>query len=874
LEKQSLESPRDEKAELTPLMRQYWDVKAQHPEVFLFFRVGDFYELFDDDARLAAKELDITLTSRPEASYPGGRMPMAGVPVRSVEMYLSKLLSKGFSVAICDQVGVVGVEKGPIERRVTRILTPGTVLESHLLPARTSNYLAAIIRGGDLWGLAQVEASCGEFKVTQLSEEELLLELARLSPSEILVAKKLLKRGPEDVVAREVLDLPVGLDQSYHCVGRSEIFFEYESSKRRILNVFGVTTLEGFGCQSMPLAVRSAGAILEYLERTQGKEMPAFDGISTYSVAKQLVIDANTRRNLELVETLRERTFNGSLLWVLDQTHSPMGSRTLRKWLLQPLYSVPEIEARQKAIVEILAKPDRKAAIETCLSKLSDLERLAIKLSSGTVNPKDLTAIAQSLLLLPALAQALKGGQSKYLSCLETLPEGVSEFAQNILSALTEEPPREITEGGIFKAGYSQELDEVRQLLGGGKEWIDEFQKNEQARTGIKNLKVNFNRTFGYYIEITNSNRDSAPADYIRKQTLTNAERYITPALKEYESKILNAEKRQSELEYKLYVDLRNALAGFGRPLLAVARQLADLDALRSLAQVARERQYVCPQVTESLELDIKQGRHPVLEKILPAGRFVANDVRLYGESLDHQFIVLTGPNMSGKSSYLRQVAHIAILAQIGSFVPAESAKIGLVDRIFTRIGAVDDLTQGQSTFLVEMSEVTQCCLSATRHSLILLDEVGRGTSTYDGVAIAWSVAEFLAREIRARSIFATHYHELNGLANIIPQIANYQMLVKEQDGLVQFIRSVVAGGASRSFGVQVARMSGLPVKIIERAEQLMNLMERRSAASRIVDGPRFRQVSLDDALQLSLFEGSSSQSNPESVLGRGITSE
>jgi len=855
-------------------MRQYWDVKSQHPESFLFFRVGDFYELFDDDARAAAKELDITLTSRAEVSCPGGRMAMAGVPVRSVEMYLSKLLSKGFSVAICDQVGIVGTEKGPIERRVTRILTPGTVLESHLLPAHTSNYLAAIVRSGDLWGLAHVEASCGEFAVTQLKEEDLLLELARLSPSEILLAKKISKPGPEDIVAREIVDAPPSVCESYHCVARAEIFFEYESSKRRIFNTFGVTTLEGFGCHTMPLAIRCAGAILEYLERTQGKEMPSFDGISTYSVDKHLVIDANTRRNLELTETLRDRTANQSLLWVLDQTYSPMGGRTLRKWLLQPLYSVPEIRSRQRAIAELIADPERKSGIENCLTKLSDLERLSVKLSSCTVNPKDLIAIAHSLQLLPPLSSLLKGAESEYLSCLRDLPEELFKLAELILGAISEEPPREITDGGIFRPGHNPEIDEIRRLLGGGKEWIEDFQKGEQARTGIKNLKVSFNRTFGYYIEITNANRNSVPADYIRKQTLTNAERYITPSLKEYEAKILNAEKHQSELEYQLFVEFRNSLSPFGKALLMVARQLADLDVLRALAQVAQQRRYVCPAVDDSLTLEIKQGRHPVLEKILPAGRCVANDTKLYGEGADHQFVVLTGPNMSGKSSYLRQVAHIVILAQMGAFVPAEAAHIGIVDRIFTRIGAVDDLTQGQSTFLVEMSEVTQCCLSATRRSLILLDEVGRGTSTYDGVAIAWSVAEFLAREIRARSIFATHYHELNGLANIIPQIANYQMLVKEQNGHVQFIRSVVSGGASRSFGVQVARMAGLPVKIIERAEQLMNHMEKRSSASRIVDGPKFRQVSLDDALQLSLFENASLQASTSSIGERGARSD
>jgi DNA mismatch repair protein MutS len=864
---QTLESPADHKAELTPLMRQYWDVKAEHPEAFLFFRVGDFYELFDEDARAAAKELDITLTSRPEASYPGGRMAMAGVPVRSVEMYLSRLLNKGFSVAMCDQVGVVGAEKGPVERRVTRILTPGTVLESHLLPARNSNYLVAILRSGDLWGLAHVEASCGEFAVTQLNESELQLELARLAPSEILVAKKLLKPGPNDVVTREVLDAPSYVLDSYRCVGRSEIFFEYESAKRRVLNTFGVTTLEGFGCHTMPLAVRCAGAALEYLERTQGKEMPSFDGISTYSLDGHLVLDANTRRNLELVETLRDRTLSGSLLSVLDETLTPMGCRTLRKWLLQPLCSVSEINSRQQAIAELLESPQRVAAIEDCLAKMADLERLSVKLSAASVNPKDLVAIAHSLKVLPILADLLSDSRSPYLSSLANLPSGSAELEGKIEHSICADPPREISEGGIFRENYNAELDEIRRLLGGGKDWIEAYQRDEQVRTGIKNLKVNFNRTFGYYIEITNSNKDMAPADYIRKQTLTNAERYITPSLKDYEAKILNAEKHESELEYQLYVQLRNELVPFGRALLIVARQIADLDALLSLAKVARQRNYVRPLVDDSLSLEIKDGRHPVLEKILPPGRYVANDTRLYGEGTDHQFVVLTGPNMSGKSSYLRQVAHIVIMAQMGSFVPAAACRIGLVDRIFTRIGAVDDLTQGQSTFLVEMSEVTQCCLSATRHSLILLDEVGRGTSTYDGVAIAWSVAEFLARDLRARSIFATHYHELNGLANFIPQIANYQMLVKEQDGQVQFIRSVVAGGASRSFGVQVARMSGLPMKIIERAEQLMNHMEKRSAASRIVDGPKLRQVSLDDALQLSLFEGEAVSQDDSSVV-------
>jgi DNA mismatch repair protein MutS len=841
-------------------MRQYQDVKREHPDLLVFFRLGDFYELFDDDAHLAAKELDITLTGRPEPSYEGGRVPMAGVPVRSADVYLSKLLGKGYSVAICDQVGVVGAEKGPVERRVTRILTPGTVLASHLLPARQSNYLAAVVGGGDLWGLAVVEASCGEFFVTQLSEEALLLELGRLSPSEILVSKKTIKPGPNEVVAKEVLDLPRGMPDHFRLSGRGEIFFQLESAARRIQQFFKVSTLEGFGVQSMPLAVRASGAILEYLERTQAAEIPKFAGISVYSAENQLVLDNNTRRNLELTETVRDRSFEGSLLWILDSTKTAMGSRMLRKWMLKPLCSVREIEERQIAIGELLLEPRRKDAVDRCLINLADLERLAVKLSSATANPKELLAIGESIASLPALATALLGTDSPYLKGLTEIPDALQQLATKIGQAICAEPPREITEGGIFASGYCQELDEIRSLLGGGKDWIEEFQRTEQSRTGIKSLKVNFNRTFGYYIEITHSNRDAVPADYVRKQTLTNAERYITPALKEYEAKILNAEKHQGDLEYKLFVEFRQSLTSEGTILLALAKRLAALDALLALANVAAAGNYVRPCVEDSLSIEIKDGRHPVLEKILPMGRFVSNDTRLVGDSLEQQFMVLTGPNMSGKSSFLRQVAHIVILAQMGSYVPAGFARIGLVDRIFTRIGAVDDLSQGQSTFLVEMSEVTQCCLSATKRSLILLDEVGRGTSTYDGVALAWACAEFIARDIGARTIFATHYHELNGLANFVPQICNYQMLVKEQNGQVEFIRSVVPGGASRSFGVQVARLAGLPVKIIERAEYLMHQMERKSAASKIVDGPKFRNISMDDVMQLSVFEGATSR--------------
>lgn len=849
-------------AGLTPLMTQYKEVKFQHKDCLLFFRLGDFYELFENDAVIAARLLDITLTSRPEVNYPNGRVPMAGVPVRSVELYLAKLLAKGYSVAICEQVGIVGQEKGPVERKVTRILTPGTVLESHLLPKRASNYLACIVRkdkkdksDNSIWGLAYVEASCAEFYVSELSEDELLLELGRLSPTEILVAKQFAKLSSNDVVESEILDAPDNVSESYRLSGRAKNLFNYESCQRRIKQFFSVSTLEGFGCADMPLAVQAAGVVLEYLERTQGDQIPHFKGIATYYANDQLVIDNNTRKNLELTETMRDRNFEGSLLWRIDETKTAMGSRLMRKWLLKPLLSVLEIQARQESIAEFIASPNMRTCIEQSLTNFADLERLAVKLKSCTSSPRDLLAISESMARLPDLAQALKNGESVYLKSLKDIPPNLLQLADLINKAIDPEASREISEGNIFRSGFNKQLDEIRSLLGGGKDWINKFQQDEIAHTGIRNLKVGFNRTFGYFIEITNSNRQAAPDHYIRKQTLTNAERYITPELKEYEAKILNAEKHQSELEYKLFIELRNECAQYASMLYDLAQYIAALDALFSLAQVALSKKYVKPTVDNSLVLSIKAGRHPVLEQILPAGQYVANDLSLEGDSDNQQMIILTGPNMSGKSSYLRQVAEITILAQMGAYVPADSAHIGLVDRIFTRIGAVDDLTQGQSTFMVEMTEVTQCCLSASERSLILFDEVGRGTSTYDGVAIAWSVAEYLATEIKARTIFATHYHELNALTKYFAQIKNYQMLVREQDGHVHFIRTVIPGGASRSFGIQVAKMSGLPQSIITRAENLMREMERKSAAAKIVDGPKINTISFDDMQQLSLFE-------------------
>lgn len=878
-------------AQLSPMMRQWWDIKTQHPDVLLFFRVGDFYELFDSDAEVGSRELDITLTGRPEPGSTSGRTPMAGVPVKAVDIYLAKLLAKGYAVAICEQVGVVGAGKGPVERQVTRILTPGTVLESNLLPVRQNNYLLALLRGGNapstanntdtsgggdriadkanetIWGLACVDASCGEFFVCQVPESKLLLELGRIAPREILVAKRTVRNAAIGI-PQEVLDIPAGCEQQFRFTGRPSMFFQMEPSRRRIMQTFNVSTLEGFGCDQLPLAIGAAGAVLEYLERTQAKEMPRFTGISTYSVDDHLCIDDNARRNLEITETVRDRTFEGSLLWCLDKTKTAMGSRVLRSWLLKPLLDVVSIAERQEAIAQLLDDDERRRSVLSCLSRLCDLERLAVRLSSASISPRDLVSIAHSLNVLPELCYVLAGTTSPYLSALQNLPDGLQQAARRIEDAIKDDASREITEGGIFKDGYSQELDEIRSLLSGGKQWIENYQRKEQERTTIRSLKVNFNSTFGYYIEVTHANKNLVPDEYIRKQTLTNAERYITPELKEYEAKVLNAEKSQGDLEYKLYVEFRNSLVHYGTELRLVARQLAALDALQSLATVAQQNNFVRPIVDDSLVLDIRNGRHPVLEQILPMGMYVANDTFLQGDSAAQQMIILTGPNMSGKSSLLRQSAHIVLLAQMGSYVPADFAQVGVVDRIFTRIGAVDDLTQGQSTFLVEMSETTQCCLCATKRSLILLDEVGRGTSTYDGVAIAWSVAEYLANTVKARTIFATHYHELNGLANFFPQICNYQVHVQETDGHVEFMHKVIPGGASRSFGINVASMAGLPSAIIVRASALMNQMERKSAASKILDSgttsgptPKLRNINMDEVMQLTLFGDSANQS-------------
>ena len=842
----------------TALIKQYFELKSKHEDHFLFFRVGDFYEMFDKDAQLASRELEITLTSKSDPGFPGGRIPMAGVPVKSYETYVTKLLNKGYSVAICEQVGQVGLSKGPVERSVVRILTPGTIIESHLLPQNENNYLCCLVKGKNVWGLAFTDISCGQFLATQLTENDLIQEIIKINPKEIII-KTYLTTDKDLKIEKAVREIPDFFlnNPKYKITTLHEYAFNEERAKRRIYDYFKVVALDGYGLNHKVAATIACGVILDYLEKTHGQNLPYLPGITSYEIGENLEIDHQTQCTLEILETLRDKKLQGSLLWAIDKTKTAMGARLLRKWLVKPLKNLTKIQLRQSVVEELLNNERLKSGLEDAFNQLNDLERLSVKLAQGNVNPRDLLAIAESLKKLDFLNTIYDEATSAYLKELSTVGEFSSDLANLILTAVAKDAPRELTDGNIFQNGYNENLDELRSLLYGGEKWLSEYQASEIQKTGIKNLKVSFNRVFGYFIEVTNSFKKLVPVNYVRKQTLSNGERYITDELKKYETKILSAKDKSCDLEYNLFIELRNHLKYYGSELLELSHKIATIDVLLAFAIVSKQNNYVKPIVDDSLLIDIKAGRHPVLEAMLPLGTYQPNDLLLAGESSANQLIVLTGPNMSGKSSYLRQTAHIVILAQLGCFVSAKLARIGLVDRIFTRIGASDDVTSGQSTFLVEMSETTQCCILSTSQSLILLDEVGRGTSTYDGVAIAYAVAEYLATAVKARTIFATHYHELNSLSNSYPQIENFQVLVAESGGKIEFLHTVAPGSADKSYGIHVASMAGLPNSIIARAKFLMSKMEKKSGAASILDNkPKNQQESGGlSVIQLTLFD-------------------
>jgi DNA mismatch repair protein MutS len=785
----------------TPVRRQYLQIKAQHPDAILFFRLGDFYETFDKDAETASRELDLVLTSRPVAK--DVRVPMAGVPHHAIEGYIARLIEKGYRVAIAEQVGEV-TGKGLVAREVTRVVTPGTVVEPALLDEKRPNYLAAVVIGEGREGLAYADITTGEFATTQLDAGGVEQELARLQPRECLVPD-----GEHTPISNLQSLLP-----GTHLTPLPAYRFELGAAQQVLLDHFGVATLDGFGCAGKPLAVQAAGAIIHYLRETQKGALAQVVGLSTYSTARFATLGAVTRRNLELTETIRERKVRGSLLGVLDLTLTPMGGRLLRARLAQPLLDRVALEARLDEVQAFYEDTILRGRVREILKGLPDLERLTNRVLAGIATPRDLAGIRKALQAAPAL-QELEVSES-----LDPCKEVVSLVA----AAIADDPPAKIS-AGIIRQGFSAELDAIATAARDAKAWIANLEKQERERTGIKNLKVSYNKVFGYYIEITKSNLGAAPEEYIRKQTLVNAERFIIPELKEYETLILNTEERQAEVETRLFKEVCQQVAARGRVLLGTARALARLDVASALAEVAVRNRYVRPDLTDGDELEIVAGRHPVVERTLRDEPFTPNDLHLNG---DERILIITGPNMAGKSIFLRQNALIVLMAQMGGFVPADQARIGIVDRIFTRIGAQDAIAEGQSTFMVEMVEAANILNHATPRSLLILDEIGRGTSTYDGLSIAWAMVEYLHNhpERRARTLFATHYHELTELAERLPAVRNYSLAVVEEGDHIVFLHKVEPGGADRSYGIHVAQLAGVPKPVIHRAEEMLEQLE------------------------------------------------
>lgn len=810
-------------SKLTPARRQYLEIKRQFPDCILMFRMGDFYEMFDEDAIIASRELEITLTSRQHGT--SAPIPMAGVPYHAIEGYVARLIEKGYHVAVCDQTSEPD-GKGIVEREVTRVLTPGTLTEPTLLSEDKPNYLMAIFPFGraetNHWhkvGIAYVDISTGDFATTQLEGDTVgvavLEELARLAPREVLM--------PESWVTENVR-LPEGI----HLTPVQDWTYDYEGASQLLRNHFRTNTLEGFGLRDLPVAVSACGAILHYLRRTQKNSLAQLTKVRAYNTAHFMVLDQFTRRNLELTETIRTGKTQGSLLSVLDKTSTPMGARLLRQWMSQPLLEIDRLNARLDAVQALTRNEVTREELRQAFKQVSDIERLVNRLVIQRSTPRDLLGLANSLSVVPQLRQLIHNTPA--LNSLEKQLDPCQDVTELIHAAITEEPPATFNHTGIIRQGFSDELDQILASSQDARDWIAGLEAQERRRTGIASLKVGFNKVFGYYIEITQSNASKVPDDYIRKQTLVNAERYITPELKEYEIVVLNAEDEILAAERRIFEELCQRIATESERLLKTARALAHLDVFLGLATVAIDEGYTRPILTENDMLSLKNGRHPVVERLLSGSmRYVANDTHFDAGAKIH---IITGPNMSGKSTYIRQVALITLMAQIGSFVPADEAIIGLVDRIFARIGAQDEIHAGQSTFMVEMVETARLLNGSTSRSLVILDEIGRGTSTYDGLAIARAVIEYLHNNPRlnCRTLFATHYHELTELPNILPRAHNYRVAVDERGDDVVFLHKVVSGGADRSYGVHVAQLAGMPRPVIERARELLAHLERQGS--------------------------------------------
>lgn len=826
------------RSDLTPMVSQFLSVKNQYPGIILFYRMGDFYETFFEDALITARVLEITLTGRDAG--PLGRIPMAGIPVKAVDAYVGKLMAQNLQVAICEQLDE-GPEKTKIEkpklmtRKVVRVLSSGTVTEQSLLKPQENNFLAALYYkpGDTTYGFAYGDITTGELAVTELSYPQLLSELDRIQPVEMLVPGRLKKGDAENPFDTIIPDVPQDITDQWRCTALNANAFDKTHTTELLKTLLQVNSLDGFDLAELPNAVGAAGVMAHYIREHFPENPPAFDGIKRYSLNQTITLNMAARRNLELLSTVKGNQYEGSLLWVLNRTCTSMGARLLRQWITQPLTHLPEIHSRLESVEELVKSPSVRESLRQVLPDVYDMERLGMKIANLTAQPRDLLALKQSIAKLPSIANLLKAFESFYLLRMKDFPPELFKAMAQIDQAIDDAPGMSIKDGGIIKAGYHQELDQLRELVSNHEAWLREYEETQRTETGIKTLKISFNSAFGYFIEVTRNQASAVPSHYHRKQTLTNAERYTTETLKQHEAQVLDAQSRQFDLEYSLFIELRQKLLPYAAVLKDCAQRVAALDVLLSFATVAVDQHFVKPTVDDSLELNIQQGRHPVVEKMLPMGRFVPNACLLSATEKEFQIpqlMMITGPNMAGKSTYMRQVALIVLLAQIGSFVPAAYARIGFVDGIYTRVGAVDDLSSGQSTFMVEMNETSQILHGGTRRSLVLLDEVGRGTSTFDGIAIAWSVSEYLVNKIGCRTLFATHYHELNALEESHPKIQNYRVVVSESgaSGEIAFLHTVEPGAAQKSYGIQVAKMAGIPNEVVVKATGILNQFQKK----------------------------------------------
>lgn len=841
-------------AELTPMMQQYLETKKDYQDCILLYRLGDFYEMFYEDALLASKELEITLTGK--SCGQEERAPMCGVPHHALEGYLSKLVSKGHKVAICEQMEDPKLTKGIVKREVVRIVTPGTNLNLQAIEESRNNYLICIVYFPGKTGISVADVTTGDYYLTEVEDiRRLQDEINKYAPSEIVCNEQFLVSGYEIDDLKNRLGITVYSLQSH--------YFDEDNCRKILMKHFHVNTLSGLGIEDFPTGLIAAGALLQYLYETQKTSLAHFTHLYPYLTNKYMLLDSSTRRNLELTETLREKQKKGSLLGVLDRTKTAMGGRLLRKYIEQPLIDKDKMERRLDAVEELGQKSVDRDELREYLNVIYDLERLLGKVSYKTANPRDLIAFRNSLAMLPSIKTVLNDFEAALLQEINDHMDSLEDIYHLIDDSIIEEPPISIRDGGMIKEGFSDTIDSLRSAKTDGKNWLAELEEADRERTGIKNLRIKYNKVFGYYFEVTNSYKDLVPEDYIRKQTLANAERYTTPRLKELEDSILNAEDKLSSLEYDLFCEIREAIAAEMERIQRTARAIAKLDVFASMSYVAERNQYIRPSLNEKGIIDIKGGRHPVVEQMIEHDMFIENDT--YLDNRKHCIAVITGPNMAGKSTYMRQTALIVLLAQIGSFVPARKADIGIVDRIFTRVGASDDLSSGQSTFMVEMNEVANILRNATVNSLLVLDEIGRGTSTFDGLSIAWAVIEHISNRkiLGAKTLFATHYHELTELEDKMDNVNNYCIAVKEKGDDIVFLRKIVKGGADKSYGIQVAKLAGVPDMVIDRAKEIVEQLSDNDIIEKVqnievnIKSEKHKPVKYDevDLEQMSLFD-------------------